>query len=303
MEEKKYVDYDTGEIISKEDLKEKLKEEIAEEYADKKAKEVKATEIRRSKDEYYKYLSDNLGSFHFCKYENIHKTIGNDSALIFRFVYLCTYSDYDGVLRFGNEYRGKHKDLMSESDFKEVFGLSERATGELKKQLFGYGLITKEDDKLIVNNKYFNKGNIDRNSVKSSVRVFEDTIQKLYKSSLPRQHKQIGLLFILLPLVSYHNNIICRYPNALTIRESQPMTIQEICEYIGYDKSNASRIKKSLYSIRINNEMIFMGIEAKTKKGDIVICFVVNPYIYYKGNNMEQFIHTHDYFVALDNVK
>ena len=303
MEGKKYVDYDTGEIISEKDIKEKLKEEIAEEYADKKNKEIKATETRKSKDEYYKYLSDNLGSFHFCKYENIHKTIGNDSALMFRFVYLCTYSDYDGVLRFGNEQRGKHRDLMTESDFKEVFGLSSTSTNDLKKHLFDYGLIEKRDDKLIVNNKYFNKGKIDKNSVKSSVRVFEDTIQKLYKNVSVKKHSQIGILFMLLPLVSYHNNIICKYPNAPTIRESQPMTIQEICNYVGYRKSNASRLKKILYDIRINNEMIFMSIEAKTKKGKIVICFVVNPYIYYKGNDKDQFIHTHDYFVALDNIE
>ena len=49
MEGKKYVDYDTGEIISEKDIKEKLKEERIKK---EKEKEEKAKELREKKEHF-----------------------------------------------------------------------------------------------------------------------------------------------------------------------------------------------------------------------------------------------------------
>ena len=94
---KEYMDVETGESIvgaikTEEEL---LKLQEAQERKDKRDKYLK------EKAEFESYIQANFGSFYFNNYMELwDKLTKENSALAFRFLYLCTYADYDGYLRF-----------------------------------------------------------------------------------------------------------------------------------------------------------------------------------------------------------
>ena len=59
--------------------------------------------------------------------------------------------------------------------------------------------------------------------------------------------------------------------------------MKEICEIVGYDYDNATKLRKSLTGITVNgNPMVgYMTNQAAS-------FFVVNPAIFYKGNKLDE---------------
>ena len=146
---KEYMDVETGESIvgaikTEEEL---LKLQEAQERKDKRDKYLK------EKTEFESYIQANFGSFYFNNYMELWDKLTKDnSALAFRFLYLCTYADYDGYLRFGGVKNGVDTSYMTTKDFKEVFNISTGMTTKLKNELFDNDLIFQTDDeRLIVN--------------------------------------------------------------------------------------------------------------------------------------------------------
>ena len=56
----------------------------------------------------------------------------------------------------------------------------------------------------------------------------------------------------------------------------------ELCELLGYDKAHASRLKRDLFKLTINDELV-IGIFEKGNGKAIYI----NPLLYYKGTRLE----------------
>ena len=112
---KEYMDVETGESIvgaikTEEEL---LKLQEAQERKDKRDKYLK------EKTEFESYIQANFGSFYFNNYMKLLTKLKNNTALLFRFLYLCTYANYDGYLKYGLN----SSLYMKENDFGEVFKL------------------------------------------------------------------------------------------------------------------------------------------------------------------------------------
>lgn len=168
-EYKKYVETDTGELIegvlvSKDDV-EKIRQ--AQERKEKRGKYLK------EKTEFESYIQANFGSFYFNNYMELwDKLTKENSALAFRFLYLCTYADYDGYLRFGSVKNGVDTSYMTTKDFKEVFNISTGMTTKLKNELFDNDLIFQTDDeRLVVNSKYYTRGKLSESDRKNQLEV------------------------------------------------------------------------------------------------------------------------------------
>lgn len=58
--------------------------------------------------------------------------------------------------------------------------------------------------------------------------------------------------------------------------------MKELSEYLGYSRIDS--MKRALMGLRVNNQRVLMLAQIGDKK-DII---VVNPKIYYKGNNLEE---------------
>lgn len=226
-----------------------------------------------------KILSE-FGTFFFLKYKSILK-MNIEKQMIFRYIYLCTFSRYDGKIEYGNA-KGDGK-LARLKDLQEILKLSRREAMYVRKVFIESGLIIVNEDKTIsVNLEYAFKGKMEKKKeLKGNViRMFEEAIRELYEKSDPREHKRLALLVELLPHINFTHNIICSNPTEKNIELVNPFTLKEVMEIAEY--SNITKFRKELLNVTVNGELAMKITE--TKYGKFIY---VNPRIFYKGNSYE----------------
>lgn len=264
-------------------------ERILEEYR----KQQSYIKYMKSKSEFDILIRDNLGAFCFNIYKNL-LDINLEPQYEFRFIYLCTYMNYDNKLVLGNQI-GDGK-LATESDLTEILRLSQRETINTKNALIKANLITIEEDKTIsINKKYAIKGKISKRALKGSVRIMENGLKTLYESVSAKEHKKVDVFIKLLPYVNYDYNILCSNPSENNINKIKPLTIKEVCEIVCYDVNNQSKFKRDLLKLTIDNKKVV----AITQIGD-EHAISINPMIYYKGNKIEALKYLLVLFKTLD---
>ncbi|MGG7143618.1 hypothetical protein ACQPVP_09145 [Clostridium nigeriense] len=278
----------TGELLNLNTIKEELKAEVMKELAENSKRQIEGFEFRKSKEEFSVFIGENFGSFFFNKYnKTLDKFIvdGNyESAMAFRFLYLCSYMDYSNKLRFGSKFRDKDRGYMVEKDLQEVLGLSERETRNTKNFLFSLGVLKIDiEGVLFVDKMYSKKGQITESFNRESTRVFNCAIRKLYEESKAIEHKKLGLFIKLMPYINFKFNILCSNPKEEVEKLIKPMDMKEICEIAGYNKTQSSRLKKDLFNIKVNGKCVIGLFE--TGAGTSI---VINPSIFYAGNNLEE---------------
>lgn len=276
-----YVNVNTGEYLGEGIF---LSKEYIEKKQETQVNKVEGYSKKKKKDEFSKYMNSNFGSFYFNNYMKLLKKLNNNTALLFRFLYLCTYADYDGYLKYGNYSYGVNHEYMTEKDFDEVFKMSKAMITKLKKELYDNNLIIKSkiDDRLIINGSFYTRGELCLGDMLESSRVFDDGIKELYEKSNPREHKRIGVVIPLLPFLNKYHNILCNKPLERELKYIEPLTLREMCKIIGYDITNEDRLRKQLQNITVkNNPLVAYVSHAKAK------FFVVNPALFYKGNCLD----------------
>lgn len=233
---------------------------------------------KKSDDEFKIFIDENLGNFYFLFYKLIKK--GIERQYIVRFVYLCTYMNYENKLLFGNS---SHKsEYMREKDLKEVLKLSETETFYTKKVLLKNELIFIENDIIKINKKYCLKGSVPNNKKRSQkVRIFETGLKELYEKSKPKEHKKLALLIELLPYINLKYNIICEDQTCENIKNIKPLNLKAICQLVKYSSNQSSRLKKNLLSLKIDGELVVMFSQT-----GLTEFITINPKIYYKGNKL-----------------
>lgn len=281
--ERELLDLSTGEIVvaySKDDFEmQKIQG---------KENKCRGYKIRKSKDKLNMLVDKELGTFYFNKYEDLleqtKKDEGKfDTALALRFLYLCTYMDFEGVLMYGGYRNSKNHNYMSEKDLQEVLEIDRKQIRQTKERLIKLGLIKiTEQGHISINKKYCNKGKLVKKDMGNTVRVFDDGIQKLYKSTLPKEHKKMGLLIPLLPYLNKQHNILCHNIEEQQISRINPLTIQEICKIVGYNVANARRLEKELISITVEKEPCFM-----VSRHAYAIFYTINPRLFYRGSDVK----------------
>lgn len=247
-------------------------------------------EEERNKKGYLKYLKntdifeslirDNFGSFYFSIYNRLLE-VDLEPQYRLRFVYLCTYIDYDNKLKFGNAI-GEAR-LMLERDLIEVLGLSQNETIRTKKALIEANLISIEDDKTIsINKRYAIKGKITKRDLKGSMRIMENGLREIYTKAKPTEHKRLDIFIKVLPYINYNHNVLCKNPTESDVTKIEALTLSELCEIVGYDKTKSVRLKNELLKIKVDEQMAFGVFETGYGKR-----LYVNPKVYYKGRDLE----------------
>lgn len=239
------------------------------EDAQKKREEIKEIIItKENQSDFQKRLLGSYGSFYF----NFYKRLSIEGQFLFRFIYLCSFMNYDNYLSNG-------KRLLRESDLQDILLLGKSEYYKTKDYLLKNDLISIDAKGLIsVNSKYCKKGQINKTKVVEVIRMFNNGIQELYQKALPREHKKLAILLDILPYINYKYNIICYNPTEENIELIKPIKMPDLCEMLGYDRSNSSRIKKQLFSLRVSGEKVIGLWQVEN-----IDALLVNPRVYYKG--------------------
>lgn len=280
------IDKATGEVVSE--------NYQAEELEDIERKQ-KAIEIRKSQDEFCQLIDSHCGNFYFLFYKLLNMNL--EKQYITRFIYLCTFMNYENKLVFGNCKDYEYK-LLKERELKEVWKMERVETNKTKNALLDSGLIYIENDHVNINSNYVFKGKLDGAKLKTDqkVRVFNNAVQQIYESATPREHKKIALLFLLLPYINLRYNIVCENPECEAMEDIIPITLQEMTEILGF--SSVQKLKKGLFDINVGTEKAIALFTI-----DNISKILVNPRVYYKGTKIEDVKYLIGLFDSAKNQK
>ena len=236
--------------------------------------------MKKEQDEFQREVLDKYGGLYF----KFYNRIDIEGQFLFRFLYLCSYMNYDNYLSDGRR-------LIKYNSLNELLKLSDAEYKRTIKYLIDNKLIKKENNLILINCKYCKKGEIHKTKSIEVIRMFDEAIRELYDKALPREHKKLSLLVAILPYVNFRYNIVCKNPNEDNIELIEPYKMSELCELLGYDKTNSSRLKRQLFALRINKEEVIGIFEKSFGKA-----ILVNPRLYYKGNKLEDIVYLAELF-------
>lgn len=219
-----------------------------------------------------------LGEFYFINYRKLLQLTNDNTALAFRYLYLCTFADNEGKLI----YKGKN---VIHKDFKRILELNPKTANNDIADLEKYKLIYKNDDNYHVNLDYYiRKQKLPDDFKGNSARMIDRGIRELYKQSTPRYHEMLGKIVPLLEYINKYNNILCTKDTVTEFdhRKIKPLSGYEICRICNRSVQNSDYFLKQLKSFVIDRLPFIRRVVDDTKYN--LDCYIVNPYVVYMGS-------------------
>lgn len=234
-------------------------------------------------------ISQELGNFYHVYYEKL-LNLDIESQYITRFLYLCSFANYDNILVKGY---GVGQTYIKNNELQSILNLSITEVKQTKKALKDNGLLSIDKDKNVVISKdYVVKGSLKRKRTTALfevTRIFNNGIRTLYENSTPREHKKLAILIKLLPYINIEHNVVCKNSLEKNIAQVQSCKIPDIARAVG--STNTTRLKRDLLSIKIDNENVLAEIVHDKKRR-----FIVNPKLYCKSNDPTNLMTMLSYF-------
>lgn len=225
------------------------------------------------------FLQEQFGNFIHSRYDALLKKVEYDTATAFRFIYLCTFMEYDTGYIIWNGRRITDHYLI------DIFNVHKNTMTNIKKKLFEYELIFQDgNDNIYVNIDYCYRGDIgaNKNYRQQCTRIFNNSIQKLYNNTLDfRDHKMLGKLILLLPYINIYHNVICLNTKEKDWDKLQIPNAEQMDSILHTSLRNNQKQMKKLLDITINGEPAVLVIKHKN-----VHMYAVNPCIYYGGTRL-----------------
>ncbi len=267
------VNSETGEILpvtEEESLNIRYREDIESSVVNRRDGYKK--KIQR--DEFQKYINNELGGFNFCFYLKLNN-LNLRPQILFRFVYLCTFTNYNNELIEGRKN-------FTRKTFNKVLCLSVAEVKKTLKELKETNLLIEKEGKYMIDNNICKRGRLNKKEKQGDfTRVFDKGVKELYEQALPREHKLLSSLISLLPHVNREYNIVCYNPEEKNLKKINMYNFNELADELGYKNSRV--MKKELLKIKVGGQyalaLVMIG-------GSIGI--YINPKLYYKGSDIEQ---------------
>lgn len=248
----------------------------------------KEMELREQRRQYFARMEqqnmlrigfeDILGEFYFINYRRLLQITNDNTALAFRYLYLCTFADETGKIFF------KGKDVIHKN-FKRILNLNPKTANSDVAELEKFGLIYNVKDVYYVNLEYYiRKQKLPDDFKGNSARIIDKGVRELYEQSTPRNHAMLGKLVPLLEHINKYNNILCTKDTITEFDHKKiiPLTGYEICRICGRTVENSDRFLKELRSFSIDGLPFIRRIVDDTKYN--LDCYLVNPYVVYMGS-------------------
>ena len=227
---------------------------------------------------------------------------GNKANIhIIRFIRLATHLNFNNNLYDDNNNRIKKGNLSKIWDTKN----NRKSVTETFNILNSEGFIdvTKEGY-IMINDSIIKKGEMkDFEKIKKQdynktyTRLFSDNITEMYLNTEPKARKQLANLFKILPYINFKYNVFCSNPIEGDEDKITPLTWSDLARICGYDeKKQIARFKKDLFNLTVNG---YEAIGQFISKNGYTI--VVNPKVYYGGDNIEDVKYLYAMFKMTSN--
>ncbi len=187
---------------------------------------------------------------------------------------LQTYTNFDGILYESSQAMKP----MNRVSIGRVLGIKKSNTvTQLVDKLLENELLIEVEEPLEngktakgfkVNEKYHFKGKSKNRNV---VKVFSTKVREAYGELKPAD---LGLLYMILPYISYETNVLCHNPYEQDARKIEAMSIDDLVKITGY---SLAELKRKITNMKFGEYTVF----SKTTKNRKVH-FTVNPLVFYR---------------------
>ena len=236
-----------------------------------------------------------FGEFYFVNYRKLLQLTNDNTALAFRYLYLCTFADSDGKLI----YKGKE---VIHKNFKRILNLYHKTANSDIAELEKYNLIYKNNNVYYINLTYYiRKQKLPDEFKGNSARMIDRGIQELYEQSTPRNHAMLGKIVPLLEYINKYNNILCTKETVTEFDHKKivPLSGYEICRICNRSVENSDYFLKQLKSFVIDRLPFVRRVVDETKYN--LDCYIVNPYVVYMGSRNDHLEWTFKLFELQGN--
>lgn len=264
---KKYVDYDTGEIIDN-------VQRIVTSSEQDKISEYKKLQERRK--QLRTTIEKHCGNFYFYRYDKLLEQLRDDTATAFRFLYLCACADQEGYfIKYKEEY------CKTKEDFTYIFESTKATVLKYMEGLTENNLLYKDEKGYRLNPMFYSMGGMNDEFKRNSIRTFNKAVKEMYRNSDPREHKLLGRIFQLVPYINIYSNVLCWNIEETDTEKIQPLTENDIREII-YPEGNkyGYKIMDKLKMCFINGEPLLGNFSSVEEEQ-----YIINPRLFYRGNN------------------
>lgn len=240
--------------------------------------------IRMASMDSMKQLNSELGGFiamYYVKNELLLNNLELTYQDIARLLYLGTYLDYNYSTNLLVIHDSKtSKRAMTRSDMLKVLKVSDKTLRNFLKVLKDNQIIVELDKRFYLSDKHFTKGKVNKKILKSKdyTRIYRNPIKNLFEGVTASNHKNIGNILSLIPFLDDSFN-------HLENPDGSFMSLLQMNELLGYQKTNASHLFKRLRDLKVTYNGEEHHIITKILLNDKEERIYINPLIAYKGGD------------------
>lgn len=253
-------------------------------------------DIDKSYDKYFYNIYNTYFKYFIKNFEGINDLSNGDLS---RLMMLATYISSDD-----NYLKNDHSDIkLTKRDMADILMVSSTVFKTTYNELVNKGYLIPNDDGFVLNVNNFHYGkNLNRPLINGEryIKLYKQAIRTLYKSVKPSQHKLLGYMFKLIPYVNVEHWIICKNPLEYNKNNIIPLTINEICDIVGYSKENAHKfrreVNKVIFTFRDKPQRFMFAVLSENNEE----IFTVNPNIVYGGNPAGKDKKLAEYFECIE---
>ena len=271
---------DTGEIVD-----ENFGFETLEDRKRKKQGAIKAQDF----EEYKEIQSEYMGNFIFFLYnslDEIKKVLSN--ADLCKYIYLATYTKKDGYLILDN-----NKTYIDKKKMQELLLVTKANFNKFYNNVIKNNLLIEEEKskKYKINLNIFWRGyekdykKLTGNKLEDFTRLYIDATRELYKLNY-KQSKKLAVAYKLIPYVNWKYNVLCSNVKEIDTSKINPLTIKDVMNIVGYDKSHMAKFKQDFYGIKFYDYILFKTIQDNPDYTSSTI--VVNPLFDYRNKEVKE---------------
>lgn len=218
------------------------------------------------------------GNFTFFRYEFLSDVLSSYNLnQVARLFLMATYLPY----RQSNILQYRNGTKISKKELQKLLILSDGSFRRFLEDMSG--IIVMENDGVQLNSSLFERNNIrgQREQTNSFIRIYHKAYRFLYKKLTVRKHQQLGYLIRLIPYLHRTTNIICNNPYVESEENLNTLGMRKICDVIGYEYNQVSRLVKNLQYLTLENgQPVFLYNRDK----DIA---AIHPELFYAGSSWE----------------
>lgn len=186
------------------------------------------------------WFSKNCGDFFWKMFTNTQCKISG--KLLVETLYLISYLGYNT-----NTLVVKGKP-MRKKDVQKLMNNYGKNYYLFWSKLLGTGTIKEMGDLSLTVSPEFKKGFLKSDGL-AATKVFIQPLRQLYRNLSATDLSYLAYAYWLIPYTNVYYNVVCKNPFEFEIEKINPMSFQEICEILGANAKNQTRISKKMQSI------------------------------------------------------